>query len=244
MAHVHVACLQRAAEIAPERKPQCGTDFVHSLRTQLGDPPAQPFLRNRKGVVQIHGALVLHPIRCVQDHLGGHAADGGRYGSNRDRRKVGDGAVTREDNHRPLFVGRREVIKADIAASYSAGQVASDSHRRASPRACGRDAYPARSRSSRARTSNLNRCSLSASRTRAERLRCVRRAARSVASRSFLSSTIWTISIMWNLLHIILHTPGTAGLASVESSDLPPKSRIKRQGILNAAKAAKTVPRT
>ena len=100
---------------------------MHSHRTQLGDPLAQPFLSDGNWVVKVDGAGSLHPVFLIQHNFRWHSADGRSDGCDGDGREVSDCTIASEDYNRPAFVWWGEVVEADIASCYSCGHAASAS---------------------------------------------------------------------------------------------------------------------
>ncbi len=175
--------------IATKREAQGSANIAQAVVAQTGHSPSQSPLRNRHRIVQVHGAGTLHAIPFVQRDLRGHPSYRRCDWRNGNCRQITDRAVARQHHDRSLFIGRSELIEPNISPGYSLGHAASDSQAADSSCAAGRTVYPALSLSSRDLVVRRRRCSRRASRTRAERFCFVWTAARSVASKSFLSRT-------------------------------------------------------
>jgi len=88
-------------------------------------------------MVKIHGTRRLHAIFFIQPHFRGNPSDGGGDRRNGRRGQVSEGAVAGQHNYRPGFVRWRKTVKPNIAALYSAGQLASASQPEKSFESCG-----------------------------------------------------------------------------------------------------------
>ena len=119
--------LLRVSEIAAQREAQCGADIVHAQGTQLGYAPAQSMLGDSDYIVQVHRACSFHAIFRMQDNFGWHATDRGRNGCDSQGGEIGNGAVTCENDHRPVLIGWGKAVEANIPAGYFVGHSASAS---------------------------------------------------------------------------------------------------------------------
>jgi hypothetical protein len=72
--------------LAAERKAQGRTDLAHASRAELCHSLSKPLLRYGNCVMQIDCAPALHPVLLVEQDLGWHSANGGRYWSYSDGR--------------------------------------------------------------------------------------------------------------------------------------------------------------
>ena len=95
-----LACAQANAGLAgsarlgtAERKAKGRANLLHTLRAQSADAASQSRLSHGNGIVQIDGAAVLHPVIDVQNHFGGHTANGRRDRRDGDGRQMADRAV-------------------------------------------------------------------------------------------------------------------------------------------------------
>lgn len=99
-----------------------------------------------------------HPALLRRVHPGSWT-----YGSDRNRRQIGNRAVASQHHDRPCLVRRGKPIKPDIAPHHSAGHAASASQSSDGSCSCDGLEYPWRSRSSFARICSRRRCSRRAS---------------------------------------------------------------------------------
>jgi hypothetical protein len=74
------------AAVATEAEAQGCTNFRHSERTELRDPPSQAILSHGHDIVQIYGTVRFHAIVLREENLGRHTANRGR-----DRRHSNSG---------------------------------------------------------------------------------------------------------------------------------------------------------
>ena len=74
------------AAVATEAEAQGCTNFRHSERTELCDPPSQAILSHGHDIVQIYGTVRFHAIVLREENLGRHTANRGR-----DRRHSNSG---------------------------------------------------------------------------------------------------------------------------------------------------------
>jgi hypothetical protein len=78
--------------------------------------------------MKVHRAWRFHPVVPIQTYLRRDSADGGSDRRYRHGGKVGKSVVACEDDDRPCFIRRSELIEPDLSARYSAGHTASGSH--------------------------------------------------------------------------------------------------------------------
>lgn len=67
--------------VTTEAEAQRCTNFRHSERTELCDPPSQAILSDGHDIVQIYGTVRSHAVVLCKENLGRHTAN-----SRRDRR--------------------------------------------------------------------------------------------------------------------------------------------------------------
>lgn len=128
----------KLAAVATEAEAQGCTNFRHSERTELCDPPSQAILSHGHDIVQIYGTVRFHAIVLREENLGRHSANRGRDRRHRNSGKIRHGAVARENDNRPFLVRWSEFVKPNVTSAYSAGHTASASHLLASSRDCRR----------------------------------------------------------------------------------------------------------
>ena len=76
----------KLAAVTTEAEAQGCTNFRHSERTELCDPPSQAILSHGHDIVQIYGTVRFHAIVLREENLGRHTANRGR-----DRRHSNSG---------------------------------------------------------------------------------------------------------------------------------------------------------
>ena len=64
--------------VATEAEAQGCTNFRHSERIELCDPPSQAILSHGHDIVQIYGTVRFHAIVLREENLGRHSANRGR----------------------------------------------------------------------------------------------------------------------------------------------------------------------
>jgi hypothetical protein len=128
----------KLAAVATEAEAQGCTDFRHSERTELCDPPSQAILSHRHDIVQIYGTVRFHAIVLREENLGRHTANRGRDRCHSNSGKIRHGTVARENDNRPFLVRWSKFVKPNVTSAYSAGHTASASHLLASSRDCRR----------------------------------------------------------------------------------------------------------
>src|SRR5947207_8892071 len=106
--------------VTPQREAQSSTHLIHSSETKLGDTFPQALLRHRNCIVQVHRARGLHTVLLIQNDFRWHAANCGSDGRNRDRGKIGDGAIASEHEARSLLVGRGKLVEPNLTSGYLA----------------------------------------------------------------------------------------------------------------------------
>jgi hypothetical protein len=62
--------------VATEAEAQGRTNFRHSGRTELCDPPSQAIRSDGHNIVQIYGTVRFHAVVLCEDNLGRHTANG------------------------------------------------------------------------------------------------------------------------------------------------------------------------
>ena len=99
-----------------EGKGERGAHLTHTVGAQMRNPSAHAILGHRHHIVQVDGAWLLHPILDPQGHLGRNATDCRGDGGHRDSGEIGECRPAGQDENRPLLVGCREPVEADLAA--------------------------------------------------------------------------------------------------------------------------------
>ena len=99
-----------------EGKGECRAHLTHTLSRELRNPAAQAIPGDRHHVVQVDGARLLHPILDTQGHLRRNATDRRGDRGHRDSGEIAEGGPAGQDEDRPLLVGRRGPVEANLAS--------------------------------------------------------------------------------------------------------------------------------